>query len=131
MVEEVWKWIPEHLDYDVSNLGEVISWKRGNNFTVLKKFTNPSTDSVSLDKEIIKVHDLVARAFVPNPYNLPYVRHKDGNGHNNRADNLYWSDESEVRYIMSEEGLESLRLAQAKRRGTKNKKRRKKKDDSI
>lgn len=38
---------------------------------------------------------LVAQTFVPNPDNLPYVRHKDGNKLNNRADNLEWSAEEE------------------------------------
>lgn len=38
------------------------------------------------------VHEIVAKTFLPNPDNLPYVRHKDGNKQNNRADNLEWTD---------------------------------------
>jgi hypothetical protein len=37
------------------------------------------------------VHELVAQAFVPNPDNLPYVDHKDGDRLNNHADNLFWT----------------------------------------
>ena len=40
--------------------------------------------------ELKAVHRIVAKAFLPNPLNLPYVRHKDGDTSNNRADNLEW-----------------------------------------
>lgn len=36
------------------------------------------------------VHILVAKAFIPNPYNKPEVGHKDETRDNNRADNLEW-----------------------------------------
>lgn len=36
------------------------------------------------------VHRLVAKAFVPNPMNLPEIDHIDGNPSNNAATNLRW-----------------------------------------
>ena len=47
---------------------------------------------IVLMKEAIRkrymCHRLVAETFIPNPNNLPYVNHKDGNRSNNYVDNL-------------------------------------------
>lgn len=42
---------------------------------------------------IMPIHEMVAKAFIPNPNNYKYVRHKDGNTLNNNADNLEWVKE--------------------------------------
>lgn len=36
------------------------------------------------------MHRYIAKAFIPNPYNKPYVNHIDGNKLNNNATNLEW-----------------------------------------
>lgn len=41
------------------------------------------------------LHRLVAEAFIPNPDNLPLVRHRNGDASDNRVDNLAWGTYAE------------------------------------
>ena len=59
------------------------------------------------DKKLFtsRVHRLVALAWIPNPENLPYVRHKNNIKHDNRVSNLYWTDSSENTLKAIKDGL--------------------------
>lgn len=89
-------------------------WQKGKTFYIVSRYGNvfSTTDPdshpaswhqiatyngkgyrrVRLQGKTFKVHRLVAEAFVPNPDNLPYVLHKDGDRENNHYTNLEWSD---------------------------------------
>ena len=51
---------------------------------------------VRLHGERKKVSYLVARAFVPNAEERKWVRHRNGDVMDNRAENLEWSDEKDA-----------------------------------
>ena len=59
--------------------------------------------------KVMLVHMLVARAFIPNPNNLPTVNHIDGNKHNNCVSNLEWASFSDNNTHALETGLRNPR----------------------
>lgn len=90
---EVWKDVVGFDRYQVSNEGRVRSLK--GRIKILKqsnhhqgyKHLNICQDG---KQHKIKVHRLIAKAFLPNPTNLEQVNHKDGNKANNNVSNLEW-----------------------------------------
>lgn len=80
--------------YYVSTDGEVYSVRR-------KKILKPWKNEigyllVTLRKDGVKknvrVHRLVAEAFIPNPHGYPQINHKDEDKTNPHVDNLEWCD---------------------------------------
>jgi hypothetical protein len=99
--QELWKDIPEFEGvYQISNFGRLKSFKivltgrvlsnkekSGKYFSVVLKYKGKI--------RYVRMHRLVAEAFIPNPENKPAVNHKDLNKQNNRVDNLEWATNSE------------------------------------
>jgi hypothetical protein len=87
---EIWKNIVGYENYQISNLLNV----RNSNGLILKISLNSNYYRFGLSKnnklKYIRLHRLVAIAFIPNPENLPCINHIDGNKLNNNIDNLEW-----------------------------------------
>lgn len=100
MEDEVWTTIDVATNYEVSNYGRVRNTKNDNRVLKLqqrksgrKRKTIPYFQAeIHIDgrNKKHKVHRLVAKAFIPNPDNKPYVDHIDRNHFNNHVSNLRW-----------------------------------------
>ena len=108
---EVWKPIMGYEGlYEVSNLGNVRSLDRmgkgrGNSMKLHKgKLLNPCYDNngylcVVLSKngkaKKVRLHQLIAQAFIPNPENKPCIDHINTIRDDNRIENLRWCTQKE------------------------------------
>ena len=96
VMKEIWKDIPNFEGiYKVSNKGRVHSfahYKKGIIMSNVNKTGGYFATTLRFQGKIrhVRVHVLVAEAFVPNPDNKPEVNHKDLNKQNNCIWNLEW-----------------------------------------
>ena len=120
--QEIWKPIAEcNGEYYVSSWGRVKSLKFGKERILKERMQGPGLKypvvSLSIKGNIhqIKIHKLVALAFILNPDNKPQVNHKDGNKTNNHIDNLEWVTHQEnVQHAWDTGLFEGKRLAISK-----------------
>ena len=92
---EVWAKVP--IDgygelYHISNKGRLKNVKRNKIHAInLDSYGYPHYLLCNKgERKPITAHRLVAMTFIPNPFNLPCVNHKDEDKTNNSVDNLEW-----------------------------------------
>ena len=108
MKVEIWKDIENFSKYQVSNLGKIKSKGRYtkvgiknqdkcyrkeyivDGFINKKGYKQVTLYDDNGKPKTMRVHKLVALAFIENEDNLPQINHKDGNKQNNCVDNLEW-----------------------------------------
>ena len=127
-MEEVWKPVKGYEGiYEVSSLGRFKSLERDVESTfygrprtlhlkekILKQQQHPKgymliSIGTGEDKVTLKMHRVVAEAFIPNPHNLPEVNHKNEQPDDNRVENLEWCDHA----YNNAYGNHGYRIAQA------------------
>jgi hypothetical protein len=92
--EIIWKDIPGYEGlYKVSNTGKIFSCVTNRELSVIQKkdgYTCISLCDKDHNKKQYRIHQLVAKAFIPNPNNLPMINHKNEIKNDNRVENLEW-----------------------------------------
>lgn len=84
-------------NYAISNFGNIMNLNTKRILTpIQKEYLEVMLHNVSNKRghkgyrKNYRIHRLVAKCFIENPYNKPYVNHIDCNKHNNNATNLEW-----------------------------------------
>jgi len=99
LVDEEWVFIPGYGEqYAVSSCGRVVSFKQKNPklLTLVGQASRGKTYShVCLNHKKVRVHRLVAQAFLPNPNGYNEVDHINNKSQDNRANNLRWCSHKE------------------------------------
>lgn len=90
-------YIPNFDTYQLYSNGKVVNSKRNSE---IKPITNRAGYvMVRLNKNgkrvALLLHRLLAISFIPNPFNKPFINHKDGNKANFSLSNLEWCTQKE------------------------------------
>lgn len=90
--------VPDFPNYIVTRDGKVYS-KSAKRYMVPNSSSGTKYTVKLCNNNILKdenIHYLVAKLYIPNPENKPYVHHINLNNYDNRVENLCWATMSEI-----------------------------------
>lgn len=125
MGSEIWKEINDYQGYYVSNLGRIKSTKKSKVMILKQVSTKNGYSRVwlynSSKGKAHLIHRLVAKAFIPNPKNLPQVNHINEDKTDNCVENLEWMTAKEnINWGRHNENVSKARKGQpSNRKGVK------------
>lgn len=62
-----------------------------------------------IGRKNIKLHRILAEAYIPNPHHYPLVRHLNGDAKDNRLENLAWGTDKDNRMDAINMGINDIR----------------------
>lgn len=94
--KQEWVSVDGYERYSVNEYGIVKNNETGMVLTPIKNKAGYLTVCLyNGAKKTVRIHRLVAQAFIPNPENKPFINHKNGIKTDNRACNLEWVTSAE------------------------------------
>ena len=96
--EELWREWPQDPRIMVSNMGYVVSYKRGEPYPLKVSHNNNGgyqQVGAGYNGRPQYVHRMVAETWIPNPHHHRDVNHINGDKNDNRVENLEWVTHSE------------------------------------